>query len=159
MIPDPRKLSDRASRVGMVINVMLPAGIALLAYAIHASGMVQVWAPATASPPVLFLICGAMALSELLAAFIMKKRLFSRERVMPIRKDPAALDRWLLRSSIIVYALGASPMVYGSVLYVLSGDLGQLAFFGIVTLLAYRLFRPTADQLEELLRDKEIVLQ
>lgn len=143
--------------MGMVINVMLPAGIALLAYAIHASGMIPTWEMATSSPPVVFLVCGALALGELLAAFIMKKRLFSRDRVAAIQNDAVAIDQWLLRSSIIVYALGASPMIYGSVLYILSGDLRQLAFFGMITLLAYRLFHPSADQLEELFRETEAV--
>ncbi|MBD3299039.1 MAG: hypothetical protein GF341_10320 [candidate division Zixibacteria bacterium] len=139
----------------MVINLMLPAGIALLAYAIHASRLIPTWEMATASPPILFLVCGALALGELVAAFILKRQFFSQQRVAPIRHDPAAIDQWLLKSSIIIYALGASPMIYGSILYILSGDLRQLAFFGIITMLSYRLFHPTTDQLEEILKAPE----
>ncbi len=139
----------------MVVNLMLPAGIALLAFAIHASRLVPTWDMATASPPVPFLVCGALALGELVAAFILRRQFFTRQRVEPIRHDPAAIDQWLLKSSIIIYALGASPIIYGSILYILSGDIRQLAFFGMITLLAYRLFHPTADQLEDILKAPE----
>ena len=157
MSPDHAKLAERASRMGMVVNVMLPASIAMLAYAVHASGMVAPWEMATANPPILFIVIGALALGEMVAAFVLKRMLFSRARVAPIRHDSAAIDQWLVKSSLIIYALGASPMIYGAILYVFSGDLRQLAFFGIVSLLAYRLFHPTAGQLKEIFTEAERV--
>ena len=157
MIPDPQKLAERAARIGMIINLMLPAGIAILAYAIEASGGVPKWEITQSGPPIIFIVFGALAISELAVAFFIRRKFFSRDHVASFRTDSPAIDQWLMKSSIIVFALGASPMLYGAILYIFSGDVRQLAFFGIVTMLAYRLFRPSADQLENILSQAEPV--
>jgi hypothetical protein len=158
MIHDPQKLAEQSARIGMVINLMLPAGVALLAYAIEAAELAPKWEMAQADPPIIFFLFGALAISELAAAFIIRKKFFARDHVAPFRNDGRAVEQWLMRSSIIVFALGAAPMLYGAVLYIVSGELRQFAFFGIVTLLAYRLFRPSADLLEEILQTSEQAL-
>lgn len=152
MQPDPQRLAERAARLGMLINIMLPALVAILAYAAHAAHLMEPVESFTSDPPILFIALGAVAISELVAAFIIRRVLFSRERAAAVRDDAVKAEQWVLRSSLIIFVLGASPMIYGAILYLLSGDLRQLAFFGIITLVAYRLFRPTADLIEEALQ-------
>jgi len=127
--------------------------LAGIAYALFASGTIQPSPDFTDGQSVLFFALVGVALSELVAAFVMRRILFSPERARPIRHDPVLVEQWVIRSSIIVFALGASPVAYGVVLFLLSGDLRQLALFGIVCLLAYRLFRPTRDLLEAALQE------
>lgn len=148
MRPDSQQLAERAARLGMVINILLPAVVAIVAYAVHAAKLVSPIESFTSDPPIIFMVFGAVALSELVVAYFMRRALFSRHRTTAIRDDATKVEQWVMRSSLVIFAIGASPMIYGAVLYLLSGDIRQLAFFGIVTLLAYRLFRPTPELLE-----------
>jgi hypothetical protein len=150
--PDSHHLAERAARLGMLINIMLPALVAIVAYGVHTAHMIDPVESFTSDPPILFIALGAVAISELVAAYIMRRVLFSRERTAAIRDDAVKAEQWVMRSSLIIFVLGASPMIYGVILYLLSGDLRQLAFFGIITLVAYRLFRPTEDLIEEALQ-------
>jgi hypothetical protein len=155
MIHDLEHLVNRTVRLGLIINLLAPATLAAVAFTLHEIGIVPTVPSLEQGPSILFFVLGALAISELIAAFVLRRALFSQARVRPIRDDPTLVEQWLVRSSIVIFAVGASPMVYGAVLYLLSGDTGQLAFFGIITLLAYRLFRPSKALLEELLEAAE----
>ncbi len=146
-------LIGRAMRIGVWINLAGPAILAGIAYALNQSGTIQPNPDLESGQSVLFFALVGVAISELVAAFVMRRVLFAPQRARPIRHDPALVESWVVRSSIVIFALGASPMIYGVILYLLSGDLRQLALFGIVSLLAYRLFRPTRDLLEEALQE------
>lgn len=153
MIHDIDHLVNRAMRLGVWINIVAPAMLAAVAYLLYDSGTVQPNTSLIEGQSVLFFVFVGVAISELVAAFVMRRILFSPERARPIRHDPALVELWVIRSSIILFALGGSPIAYGIVLFLLTGDTRQLALFGIVCLLAYRLFRPTKDLLEAALQD------
>lgn len=153
MIHDIDHLVGRAMRLGVWINIVAPAILATIAYLLFDSGTIQPNADMAEGQTVLFFALVGVAISELVVAFVMRRILFSPERAKPIRHDPALVELWVVRSSIVIFALGASPMAYGVILFFLSGDLRHLALFGIVCLLAYRLFRPTKDLLEAALQD------
>jgi len=150
--PDSQQLAERAARLGMLINIMLPAVVAIAVYALHAAKLVAPIESFSTDPPIVFIVFGAVAISELIAAYVLRRILFSRQRAESIRDDAAKVEQWVMRSSLVIFVIGASPMFYGAILYLLSGDIRQLAFFGIVTLLAYRLFRPTADLIDTALQ-------
>jgi hypothetical protein len=151
VIHDLDHLVGRAMRLGVWINLIGPAMIAAVAYGLHESGTIQDSADFAEGQSVLFFALVVVAVGELVAAFVLRRLLFSPERARPIRHDPALTEQWVIRSSTIIFALGASPMVYGAILFLLSGDLRQLALFGIICMLAYRLLRPTRDLLESAL--------
>ncbi len=151
MIHDLDHLVGRAMRLGVWINLVGPAMIAAVAYALHESGTIQATPDFAEGRPILFFALVVVAISELVAAFVLRRLLFSPERTRAIRHDPALVEQWAMRSSTVIFALGASPIAYGAVLYLLSGDMRQLALFGIICLLAYRLFRPTKDLFESAL--------
>jgi hypothetical protein len=151
MIHDLTHLLARTARLGVLINLAIPAAVALLAYGLRSGADVGTEASSVAGPSLMFLVLVGLAVMELIGAFLLRRRFLSAERVRTIRHDPALVEQWLTRSAMLIFALGASPMVYGAGLYLWSGDLRHLAFFGIITLLAYRLFRPTEDLLSELL--------
>lgn len=144
-------LVQRATRLGILLNVGLPALFAAVAVALRESGVLALPKELPAPLQPLFYVLGGVALMELAAAYFLRRLFFSPARVAPFCHDPVQIEQWIMRSAFVIFALGASPIVYGVVLYLLGGDLRQLAFFGIVTLLAYRLLRPTADMIEDTL--------
>lgn len=153
MIHDLDHLLARATRLGVWINVIGPALIAAIAYALAASGTIQANPDFAEGRSVLFFALVGAAISELVAAFVLRRILFSPDRARPIRHDPELVEQWVIRSSIVIFALGAAPIAYGAVLFLLTGDTRQLALFGIICLLAYRLFRPSRDLLETALQE------
>ena len=140
-------------RLGLLINILAPAVIAAIVFALVESETVQPNPEFVDGQPVLFFAFVAVALGELVAAFVLRRVLFSPDRARPIRHDSSLVEQWVQRSSIVIFALGATPLVYGAILYLLSGDIRQFALFGIISLLAYRLFRPTRDLLDGALNE------
>ena len=140
-------------KLGLMINIIAPGVIAAVIFALVELEIVQPNPEFMAGQPVLFFAFVAVALGELVAAFVMRRILFSPDRARPIRHDSRLVEHWVRQSSIVIFALGGSPLIYGAILYLLSGDIAQLAIFGIISLLAYRLFRPTRDLLEGALND------
>jgi hypothetical protein len=151
MIHDITHLLARTARLGVLINLAIPAALALLVYGLRHGAGVGAEASSVAGPSLVFLVLVGLAVLELIGAFLLRRRFLCPERVRTIRHDPTLVEQWLTRSAMLVFALGASPMLYGAGLYLWSGDTRHLAFFGIITLLAYRLLRPTQDLLSELL--------
>jgi hypothetical protein len=144
-------LAQRAGRIGILINLVVPALIVAVAVALRGGKLVAL--PEQLSPALqpLFYVLGATALMELVAAYVLRRVFFAPNRIAPFCHDSGQVEQWVVRSSAVVSALGASPAVYGVVIYLLGGDLRQLAFFGMITLLAYRLLRPTVDLVDETL--------
>lgn len=141
-------LEAKAARLGLIINLAAPFGVAMIALILVQSGAVR---PAMdfRESPLLFYVLGAVAISELAAGYFIRRIFFSPQKARELAGDPFKVEQWVLRSSIILFALGASPIIYGVVLYILGGDLKQLAFFAIISLVGYRLLRPTAGFLDE----------
>jgi hypothetical protein len=156
MMHDISHLLARTARLGVLINLAIPGALALLAYGLRAGVVMDTKSSSLPDSPPIFLILVGFAVLELVGAFVLRRRLLSRQRARTLRHDPSLVEHWLMRSAIIIFALGASPMIYGAAFYLWSGDLRHLALFGIITLLAYRLFRPTEDQLTELLNATDV---
>jgi hypothetical protein len=136
--------------MGLLINLAGPFGVAMIAILLIQTGTVE---PAMnfIESPLLFYVLGGVAIMELAAGHFVRRTLFSVSKAREVAHDPAKTEQWVLRSSIVLFALGASPMFYGVVVYLLGGEISQLAFFGILTLVGYRLLRPTSSLLEETL--------
>ncbi|MBI5867769.1 MAG: hypothetical protein HZB43_05690 [candidate division Zixibacteria bacterium] len=148
-------LADRATRMGILVNLGIPAltvAVAVLLREGHLLGLPEAM-PEFLQP--LFYILGGVALMELAAAYLLRRLFFSPARVAPFCHDPNQIELWVVRSSFVIFAMGASPIVYGVVVYLIGGDLRQLAFFGLLTLLAYRLLRPTGDLIDETLESAQ----
>ena len=153
MIHDLDHLVGRTTRLGILINILTPGVIAAIVFVLVESEIVHPNPEFADRQPVLFFADVAVALGELVAAFVLRRILFSPDRARPIRHDSSLVEQWVQRSSVVIFALGATPLVYGAILYLLSGDIRQLALFGIISLLAYRLFRPTRHLLEGALNE------
>jgi hypothetical protein len=151
MIGDTEHLAERSARIGILINLAAPALIVAVAVTLRESGLVPLPEGQSALTSLLFYVLGGVALMELAAGFVVRRTLFTPRRVASFRCDARLVEQWVVRSSTVVFALGASPIIYGVVVYFLGGDLRHLAFFGMVTLLAYRLLRPTADLIADAL--------
>ncbi len=144
-------LADRATRIGILVNLGFPALIVAVAVLLREGRLLRLPEAMPEFLQPLFYILGAVALMELAAAYFLRRLFFSPARVAPFCHDPIQIEQWVVRSSFVIFALGASPIVYGVVVYLIGGDLRQLAFFGLLTLLAYRLLRPTGDLIDETL--------
>ena len=155
MIGDAEHLAERSARLGVLINLAAPGLIVAVAVVLREGGFIPLPEGPSASVGVLFCVLGAVALLELVAGFVVRRTLFAPGCIAPFCHDARQAEQWVVRSSMVVFALGASPIIYGVVVYFLGGDLRHLAFFGMVTLLAYRLLRPTVNLIDETLNSAE----
>lgn len=148
MRPNARELEAKATRIGLFINLGGPFALALAAILLVESGTIR---PSMnfVETPLIFYVLGAVAIMELAAGHFVRKALFAPSKAREVMGDARKAEQWVVRSSIVLFALGASPMFYGVVVFTLGGEMTQLAFFGILTLAGYRLLRPSASFLEE----------
>jgi len=149
MRPNLGELEAKATRIGLFINLGGPFAIALVAILLMETGTIRPSMNFVESP-LIFYVLGAVAIMELGAGHFVRKALFAPSKAREVMADALKTEQWVVRSSIVLFALGASPMFYGVVVYILGGETTQLAFFGILTLAGYRLLRPSTSFLEDI---------
>jgi hypothetical protein len=76
--------------------------------------------------------------------------LFSPLRFAGAAQSFAAFEERCKQNVIVIFAVGASPAVYGFILWALGGTIEQFIFFIIISLIGYRALRPGREWLEKL---------
>jgi hypothetical protein len=149
---DVSGLADRLLKLTLVINLVLPGIAFLIVYVLRAMEMLPMSELiSSATLQLLFYALLFVAVSEVAVAFILKKAIFSPEKVRPTLDDAAAFTKLVTGGSITLAALGAASMIYGVVLYLLGMDATKVALFALIALIHFRLFRPTAEFLRSLI--------
>jgi len=151
VVHDCERLAERAAQRGVIINLLLPGVLVLLAFVVRRNGIGTDESAAPEWQPLLFYVFLALGVADLFAAFALRRTLLAPMRLRAVLADAPAAERLIMNAATVAFALGASPMVYGIVLYLLGGDMQQVAVFAIVSLLAFRLLRPSAGFLEKAL--------
>jgi hypothetical protein len=138
-------LAGEALKRGLLICAVAPMLLFIAAHVLRSTGLGIAEADRAPNEQLLFYGLLVIGVADLAAAFVLRRVLFAPNRLRTVVNDSAAFRRQTLTAATILFALGASPMVYGVVLYLLGGDLRQLAAFAILDLVAFRLLRPSPD--------------
>ncbi len=139
------------ARRGVLINILVPFLLLAVGYLFRKLGMLPEFPTLDESAHNLLLyILGAVAVGEIAVAFYLRKILFQPARFMATNRSFAAFAEICANNVITVFALGASPSIYGFVLYALGGTIEQFIFFILIALIAYRAVRPDKELLEKL---------
>jgi len=145
-------LADRLLKITLAINLAMPAFLFLFAYLLRSMEILPVGGlvPAEALQIIFFALL-FVAVSEVAVAFVLKKMFFSPERVRPTLDNPDAFAKLVTGGSVALAALGAASMIYGIILFILGMDMGRIALFALISMVHFRLFRPTSDFLRSVI--------
>ncbi|HUU44905.1 MAG TPA: hypothetical protein VM118_04160 [Acidobacteriota bacterium] len=146
-------LTERVVRRGTLINMVGPLLLVVAAYVARQAGLGLDESQRPAIYPTLLYLFVAVGVADLAAAFFLRRSLFARSRFAGANLTPQATEAMVLRSATIIFAVGASPIVYGVVLFLLGGAIREVVYFALLNLLALRLLRPDAAYLEGVLGD------
>ncbi|MEW5702825.1 MAG: hypothetical protein AB1792_11440 [Candidatus Zixiibacteriota bacterium] len=148
---DCGRMAERAVRRGMIIQLLAPGVLVLLVFVVRKRGIGIDESQAPVWLPTLFYVLLGLAVADLLAAFTLRRILLAPLRLRNVLGDTAAVERIVMSATTVTFALGASPVVYGVVLYLLGGTMQQVAVLAIISLLSFRFLRPDVKFLEEVL--------
>jgi hypothetical protein len=138
-------LALRITKLGLLIHLIVPVLIVVAAYILRQQGMgVEPAARGDSYMFILFVLL-AVALSEPIVAFFLRRLLLAPEKVRSLIGQRAALEALFVRTFLIVFCIGATPIVYGVVLLFLGGQITDVVGFALITLVSYRLLRPDAE--------------
>lgn len=143
---DVNGLADRLLKITLGINLVMPGILFLFVYLLRSmdilpkSGLVSVDVL-----QILFFALLFVAVSEVAVAFVLKKMFYAPDKVRPTLHDQAAFAKLVTGGSIALAALGAASMIYGVVLLILGMEITRVALFALISLVHFRLFRPTSD--------------
>jgi hypothetical protein len=155
-LPDIDELAGKALKLALFINLLIPALLIIAVYILSSMDMM----PRAMSYPadtlqLMYFVLLAVALSEMVAALILRKAMFAPEKVRPVLGNSGEFSKLVMTGTTALAALGASPVIYALVLYILGEDISKTAIFPLVTLVHFRLFRPSAEFLREVVRQAQ----
>lgn len=143
---DVTGLADRLLKITLAINLVVPGLLFLCVYLLRSMDVLPQSELVTAEIlQILFFALLFVAISEVAVAFVLKKSFFAPDKVRPTLHDPAAFAKLATSGSVALAALGAASMIYGVVLLILGMEITRVALFALISLIHFRLFRPTSD--------------
>lgn len=148
---DVESLAGRLLKLSLVINIVAPAAMFVVVYLLKSTEMLPTSLVPAGTLQIIFFALLFVAVSELAVAFIIKKSIFSPDKVCISLTNPGAFPKLATAGTVTLAALGAASAFYGILLYILGISLVNVAAFGLITLVHFRLFRPTAEFLRSLI--------
>lgn len=148
--PDLERIDRDCTRRGFLIGIAAPALLFLTVYLLRSAALL----PAASAMPhetlrLLFYVLLFVGISELGAGFVMRQVMFATDKIRTALAIPGGFERMVGTASTVLSALGASPMIYGTVLFILGADMTAVAVFGLITLACYRILRLSPDFLRK----------
>ncbi len=149
---DAREISGAVAQRGLHLCVGIPAGLLALGVVLRA------FLPFLASPIVgedTLKILGyafiAVSASDVLAAFVVKKRLIRAEALSPrIGGQVTQFGPKLLDAFMPIFILAAAPALYGLIFYFLGGDLDTYVLISVFCPAGLLLLKPKEEAVEKL---------
>lgn len=93
----------------------------------------------------------AVALADVAAAFILKRRLINAESLqMRYTFHPASFPRQLAAAYTPIFAMCAMPAIYGMICFFLTNDLDTYVLISVFCPAAYLLLKPREEEVERL---------
>jgi len=142
---DLDKLHTRLLYLGLVLDFVFPAALLSLGLFLRNQG---VGAKSIQRLDVLLWVLLAMSAGEVLAIYLLKKRILFAQSMPKVKGQGASAQRVLLRSALILFSLSLSPAIYGFVYFLLGGTKERFVLFIAITLLCFVLFKPNLEEMK-----------
>jgi hypothetical protein len=142
-----REAHMRAIYLGLIFNLLTPIALLVLGFLIKRAMVTGGggWAVTAETLQILFWTLLVVGLSELGVALYLKKILFRPGMPELREREPQAAVRFLLSRFVVLFALAMTPAVYGFVYYLMGGTFQHFVLFGLISLVIYRIVRPTQE--------------
>lgn len=146
---DLDRIHTKLLNLGLLLNVFVPAILFSLGLFLRSKG-------GGAKPfeglDILLWILLAVSAGEVLAIYLIKKRILFAQNNSRVEKENTSAERIFFTSGLILFSLSLSPAIYGFVYFLLGGMKERFVIFIGITLLCFLLFKP---KLEEMKSGKE----
>lgn len=141
--------------VGLIANVLLPAGMLLIAYYLNPPNLHADNAITNENISILFWIFIAVAIADGAVAIFLKHRLITMPLISRPENFAADLTDGVFRNAIICYGLTAAISLYGLVLYLIGGSFQQFLFFVIISFVAFQVIRARPGFINKVIEAQE----
>jgi hypothetical protein len=109
------------------------------------------WHPVLASPAVTRAIFGTFLLIGFcILIVVIKLHQNSFSDLMPAPESGDHLRRYVLRRSIVMFALAEVPAILGLIFFFLSGNLRWMLVLSLISVVSFVVARPSREMLEQL---------
>lgn len=135
---------------GLLLNVFLPAIFVILGLYLRSKG---VGMNPIKGLDFLFMILLLVSATEIFFVFFFRKKFFlSANQLDDKAKVKTGTEEDFIRYSLVLFSLCLSPTIYGFVYYLLGGTLEWFVIFACITLICFRFFKPSLEQMEKFVR-------
>jgi hypothetical protein len=146
MTPNQTQLREAHVRVvylGLVTNLFVPILFLLGGYGVRRMMGTTEVATDAQTLWILFLVFLALAIVEIPVVFLLRKHLippFSGS-TRPDVEPPSIIS--VQARYLVLFAVALSPTVYGFIYYLLGGSFREFVLFAVISLIIFRLVRPS----------------
>ena len=131
--------------MGLILNMLLPIVVILAGLGVRHFVQGGAAEPVTDQTRIIFYALLFVAVSEIGVTIFLKK-LFLKP-LSTTEAPPASIPTIAFIQSryLILFNLAFAPTIYGFVWYFLGGELQEFVLFAVISLIIFRLVRPSAD--------------
>jgi hypothetical protein len=142
-----REAHMRTIYLGLIFNLLLPIVLLVVGVAIKRTMVTGGggWAVSAETLRILFWALLAVGVSELGAAVYLKKILLKPDMPELREREASAAVSFVLSRYVVLFAVALSPAIYGFVYYLMGGTFQHFVLFGLISLVIYRIVRPTQE--------------
>ena len=144
---DLDKLHTKLLYLGLVLNFFAPVVLFSLGLFLRSQG---VGARSIEGLDVLLWILLAVSAGEVLAIYLLKKKILFAQNMPKAWRQNVFLEQMLLRSALILFSLSLSPAIYGFIYFLLGGMVERFVLFIAITLLCFLLFKPKLEEMKSI---------
>ena len=136
--------------LGLLLDVFIPAILVVLGLYLRDKG---VGTHPIKSLDFLLVILLFVSATEIFFLFFFKRRFFSSARQSDDKTGlKTGTEDDFVRYSLVLFSLCLSPTIYGFVYYLLGGTLQWFIPFACITLICFRFFKPSLEQMKDFIR-------
>ena len=141
------RLHTNVLYLGLVLNFIAPGILLSLGLFLRNQG---VGARSIEGLDVLLWVLLAVSAGEVLAIYLLKKKILFAQNIPKVKDQGASAQRVLVRSALILFSLSLSPAIYGLVYFLLGGTVERFVLFIAITLLCFVLFKPKLEEMKSI---------
>jgi len=148
--PNLESVHFKAVYLGLLMNVFLPAVLVVFGLYLRSKG---VGTNSIKSLDLLLIILLFVSATEVFFVFFFRRKFFlGKSHSKDETTKPTRTEDDFIRYSLILFSLCLSPTIYGFVYYLLGGTLEWFIIFACITLICFRFFKPSLEQVRKFIR-------
>jgi hypothetical protein len=148
--PDLESLHFKAVYLGIIMNVFVPALLVILGIFLQSRG---IGTKPIKSLNLMLIILLIVSVTEVFFVFFFRKKFFLGGNQQKERASiRTGTEDDFIRYSLIIFSMCLSPTIYGFVYYLLGGTLQWFVVFACITLICFRFFKPSLEQVRKFVR-------